>query len=62
MKLRHVRAKDVDADASTHASESALGLDDWKADWPEDDTPPADDRAGDVPMFLNPNSPNIGPG
>jgi hypothetical protein len=62
VKVRRLfRAKDVAPVAPTRASEPVPGLDDWEGHWPEDDTTPGDDRPGDVPMLLNPNSPNIAP-
>jgi hypothetical protein len=63
MKLARVHRTPPDPDEApvTPAARSALGLDDWHGTWPVDDTPAPEGPQGEVPLFLNPGSPNIAP-
>jgi hypothetical protein len=58
---RRAAHEGTDVPAAEPSSGSRPDLAGWEGHWPEDDTPPRD-RDPQVPMMLNPNSPNIAPG
>jgi hypothetical protein len=64
MKLPHLRRPTPapeDRAATVPAPGSSLGLDDWHGSWPVDDTPSEEGPGAEVPLLLNPGSPNIAP-